>query len=102
MDEEINGQSNGEANDTNGHLSGELGPMNGGEIDQDVDEEEECGDDEGASEECVLSKSHRSKLCERICDILTAQHMALELLTNVCSAAGKMRLEKASCPYLAF
>merc|ERR1712168_975122 len=73
----------------NGHLNGVEDPMNESGIDG-------ADQDEGVDEEAIamgaagpLPKGHRTKLIERINDILSAQQMALELLTNVCSAADE-------------
>ena len=55
----------------------------------DDDDEEEGEAEDSSSSAAVLPKSHRSKTLERLCDLLTAQQMALEILTNICSAAGK-------------
>lgn len=80
MEEEMNGHTNGGANS-----------LNGGEEEANGEEEGEAEeDDDDAADEAaagVIPKGHRSKLLERIGDILSAQQMALELLTNVCSAA---------------
>lgn len=83
MEEEMNGHTNGGANS-----------LNGGEEEANGEEEGEAeeDDDNDAADEAaagVIPKGHRSKLLERIGDILSAQQMALELLTNVCSAAGQ-------------
>ena len=79
MEEETNGQANGESDSPNGDGVEEANGEEG--IDED-----EGGDEVEAG---VIPKGHRSKLLERISDILSAQQMALEVLTNVCSAAGE-------------
>ena len=72
MDEEMNG---------NGHPE-----CDQAEERKEEEEEEEEPVHDGSSN--ILPKCHRSKTLERLCDLLTAQQMALEILTNVCSAAG--------------
>jgi len=71
MDEEMNG---------NGHPE-----CDQAEERKEEEEEEEEPVDDGSSN--ILPKCHRSKTLERLCDLLTAQQMALEILTNICSAA---------------
>jgi len=72
MDEEMNG---------NGHPECDQAE----ERKEEEEEEEEEPVDDGSSN--ILPKCHRSKTLERLCDLLTAQQMALEILTNICSAA---------------
>jgi len=81
MDEnEMNGKCNG--------ADAEEGSRGGGE---EAGNNEELAEDseewnEGDSVD-ILPKKHRSKTVERLSDLLTAQQMALEMLTNICSAA---------------
>jgi len=82
MEEGINGDNDGdgrENNDDEGEEEEEEeGDVGGG----DDDDDEKNGETVG-----VLSKHHRSKTFERIGDLLTAQQIALEVLTNICSSA---------------
>ena len=90
MDEnEMNGKCNG--------ADAEEGSRGGGE---EAGSNEELAEDseewnEGDTVD-ILPKKHRSKTVERLSDLLTAQQMALEMLTNICSAAGR-RAFKCIC-----
>lgn len=71
----MNGKSNGDAEGLRGDEGAE---------EELTGDSEECNEDDTAD---ILPKKHRSKTVERLSDLLTAQQMALEMLTNICSAA---------------
>ena len=83
---EVNGNGHAECDrNIDGEDDAAADDVDDDEGDEDTNEKEEAVDDSPS----VLPKSHRSKTLERLCDLLTAQQMALEILTNICSAAGK-------------
>merc|ERR1712142_779904 len=81
MDEnEINGKCNG----ANAEEGSRGGGEEAGSNEELAEDSEEWNEDDTAD---ILPKKHRSKTVERLSDLLTAQQMALEMLTNICSAA---------------